>query len=372
MLPIEGELVVRVTTSRGRVDAIEARTERPQVAPRLMPGRLASEAPRLLAALFAVCGRSQAVAARSAVEAANGHDVASGERLLRERRIAAETLQEAAWRFLVDYPRLIGGTPRVPALAEARRVLAPLLDGDEAAAFPAIDPIRRWSRAAFFGVEAEAFLAIPGIDELVEWTRMAGTPVASDAAAWLGHEPGLGASAVALLPVGDDAWVGREMPAAMASDAAFELAPARQGTPAETGALARMASHPLVADATARWGRGVAARYVARLVEAAHLVATLEAPRQPRHGATPIAKGSAIGWVETARGLLMHRVALDGERVADWRIVAPTEWNFHPDGAFVHGALKVEGGDEQVLGRVKRLAASLDPCVAMRCEITHA
>jgi hypothetical protein len=36
--------------------------------------------------------------------------------------------------------------------------------------------------------------------------------------------------------------------------------------------------------------------------------------------------------VETARGLLMHEIALDGERIADYFIVAPTEWNFHPQG----------------------------------------
>ena len=28
----------------------------------------------------------------------------------------------------------------------------------------------------------------------------------------------------------------------------------------------------------------------------------------------------------------MHEIVLDGERIADYFIVAPTEWNFHPQG----------------------------------------
>ena len=41
-------------------------------------------------------------------------------------------------------------------------------------------------------------------------------------------------------------------------------------------------------------------------------------------------RGRAL--VETARGLLMHEIVLDGDTVAEYFIVAPTEWNFHPQG----------------------------------------
>ena len=39
--------------------------------------------------------------------------------------------------------------------------------------------------------------------------------------------------------------------------------------------------------------------------------------------------------VDTARGLLLHAVAVDAHgQVADWRILPPTAWNFHPEGAW--------------------------------------
>jgi Ni,Fe-hydrogenase I large subunit len=79
-----------------------------------------------------------------------------------------------------------------------------------------------------------------------------------------------------------------------------------------------------------------------------------------------------VGWAETARGLVVHRVRLNGDRVAGYRIVAPTEWNFHPEGAFAQGARRIEGEARAIEAKVQRLVASLDPCVGVRYEARHA
>ncbi len=53
--------------------------------------------------------------------------------------------------------------------------------------------------------------------------------------------------------------------------------------------------------------------------------------------------------------------------------MAPTEWNFHPEGAFARGALSLDAADATRLeGDVRWLVASLDPCVAVRYEAGHA
>jgi hypothetical protein len=49
---------------------------------------------------------------------------------------------------------------------------------------------------------------------------------------------------------------------------------------------------------------------------------------------------SALGvaWVQNARGLLLRRTVLDKQgTIADYYLVAPTEWNFHPDGPYAQG-----------------------------------
>jgi Ni,Fe-hydrogenase I large subunit len=155
----------------------------------------------------------------------------------------------------------------------------------------------------------------------------------------------------------------------------FEEAPQWRGEARETGALARERSHPLVAAAASQWGHGVGARAVARLVELAQLVQVLagnaQAPR--RHGASRVADGTGMSWVETARGLLVHRARVQDARIADYRIVAPTEWNFHPRGPFVRGALGLAPATPEALRlQANWIVASLDPCVAWRLEVGRA
>jgi Ni,Fe-hydrogenase I large subunit len=80
--------------------------------------------------------------------------------------------------------------------------------------------------------------------------------------------------------------------------------------------------------------------------------------------AVPVASAVGRALVETARGLLMHEVVLDGEFVADYLIVAPTEWNFHPQGVLHNRLLGADARDRNALHQqVARLVTTLDPCV---------
>ena len=86
-----------------------------------------------------------------------------------------------------------------------------------------------------------------------------------------------------------------------------------------------------------------------------------------------MAPGIGRALAETARGLLMHEIVLDGDRIADYLIVAPTEWNFHPEGALVRRLTGLATADQADLLRTARLDVhTLDPCVACRVEIGHA
>jgi len=82
-------------------------------------------------------------------------------------------------------------------------------------------------------------------------------------------------------------------------------------------------------------------------------------------GALNLGHGQAIAWVEMARGLLLHWVQLDADgKVADYRVVAPTEWNFHPEGALAR-ALRVLPAEDTASAWI--LAAAYDACV--ECQV---
>ena len=83
--------------------------------------------------------------------------------------------------------------------------------------------------------------------------------------------------------------------------------------------------------------------------------------------------GRGIAWVENARGLLIHRVQLDQGRAQGYAIVAPTDWNFHPDGALASALRGERAHDaEGARQRAARLVDSLDPCVTCRVEFDDA
>jgi Ni,Fe-hydrogenase I large subunit len=74
--------------------------------------------------------------------------------------------------------------------------------------------------------------------------------------------------------------------------------------------------------------------------------------------------------VETARGRLAHRVELAGERVRRYQVMAPTEWNFHPEGPLVCGLIGLETEDRETLRQHATMAVmALDPCVGYRVDV---
>nr|WP_246337650.1 nickel-dependent hydrogenase large subunit [Azospirillum oleiclasticum] len=120
-------------------------------------------------------------------------------------------------------------------------------------------------------------------------------------------------------------------------------------------------------------GNGLAAHAAARLAEIAALPGRLRAllpdlTDDAGRAAPDAVDGSGAGVVETARGRLAHRVRLERGRVADFRSVAPTEWNFHPDGALARGLTGAEAGPG-LEERVRLLVMALDPCVPWTLEI---
>ena len=85
-------------------------------------------------------------------------------------------------------------------------------------------------------------------------------------------------------------------------------------------------------------------------------------PASPSNGALALGAAQALAWCEMPRGLLLHWVQLDAhDRVQDYRVLAPTEWNFHPAGALARAVAALAPEDTAA---AQLLAAAFDPCVA--------
>jgi hypothetical protein len=359
-MTLDGEVVVRLRFDGKRVTRADVRSTRP-AATRWLAGRSPAAVLAAVPAAFSVCGVAQGAAAARALGCAG---YANGG--IDDVAVMYEIVQEHFFRLLIDAPVAAGRDADVASVAAARRRAA-----ERSAA--AIADI---AAETIFAMPARDWLALGGVDALQAWAARGATLPAVVLGGLLRDMRGLGRSDVPLLPVAAPEAIACCVLPALVRDSTFAQQPTWNGAAAETGPLARMRTHSLVAALLARDGNTVAARFVARLAELATLVLALrdDAGSAGRWVAgCEISDGSGLGAVQTARGLLLHRARIARGRVIEYQIVAPTEWNFHPEGALARGLEDTEAEDVSSLERKARLAVqALDPCVAFRIEVGHA
>lgn len=366
---LEGRIDIRLTRRGNTVAGVEIRSSRPQLAQRLMAGRSPEEAAELAGMVFSLCGKAQRIAVQAACGAARGQ--ADGGAVSRERdaRVLMELAQEHAWRLLLDWPQQAGLPPDKAALLALRQ------GADDPAHFA--ETLAAQLHAQFLGEPPAAWLDRVGAEDLAGFDawRQAGQTLPARLFAGLGQGADVGISHAPLLPnlVDLEGAASAELARRALAQPDFCARPLWSNVPAETGALARELDHPLLAAWIARRGRGTGARLLARLLELAELPRWLQGECAPGEG-PPVVRAQALGEnvgmaaVETSRGLLIHVARLENDRVADYRIVAPTEWNFHPAGPLAQAlAGLAAAGDLEA--RARLVAQSLDPCVAFGLEV---
>lgn len=345
----------------------------------LLRGKTPAQATRVIPMLFSLCGQAQAAAAVTALEAAQS-GAAPAIPLWRERLVLAEALREHLWRFLLDLPTIMDAPPNLEALMQIRKHFAAacIADSDETAWQAFVTRIEQIVDHTIVGEAAAAhWRACTKIDELMGCLRGSDTVTARimrDCGGAIGR---WGGSEVVLMPDVDGEQVQSVLLPSLQNDLRFALYPHWQEQPAETGALARMRRHPLVASLWQNDGSSILARLAARLYEMAELLKRLRTPALVRpswvNGA-PLEVGTGVAWVQNARGLLLHRVKLDAHgAIEDYRIVAPTEWNFHPAGPCSRGLVgHVAASVDEARHGAELLVHSLDPCVTYQIEVVHA
>ncbi len=385
---IEGRIGVRVSAGADGISSVEIVSTRRSGAGRFLEGRPVAEALQALALLFSLCGTAQMLAGTLACEQASGIAVTAAERARRAALVAAESSQEHAARLLLDWPVLfLDSAPQIAELAAIRQAVSALRealgggigigaaaqDSSVPAARAALARLRTALAHGVYGMAPGDWARIRDGEALRAWAEHALTTTARTLAAVAGGGLAeLGRSAFAALPPFSPAALATVLDGDDAEQ--FCAAPLWNGMPCETGPLARQFRRAPVAGLVQHGGNGILARLAARLTELALLPRQIEQHlRVMERGGVPRASGrgngahghSGTGIVETARGRLVHRVHLRDGIVRRYRILAPTEWNFHPHGPLARSVQSLPAGNAERLRRhVGMLVVALDPCVA--------
>lgn len=330
---LAGHLSLTVLHDGHTLTHCHSRFDRPALAARLCAGLSPADAAQRLPPLFAVCRHAHSLAATLAVAALRGATQADPAALL---AVEAEARQDMLRRVALDWPAACGDSPDADFLAALRA--RPDAVADALAEFVLGEPCADWLARGYHG-----WLA---------WARQRHTQYAWRLADLMAESCG-GMPLLSFPNERELAALGRDL----LDDDAFAHTPTWVGSPVETGPLARQANWVASLFAAEYWP---AARMLARLIELVRL-SQGRAGYQAR--AVALDGQRAVAAVDTARGLLLHAVALDAAgQVADWRILPPTAWNFHPEGAWAAALDRTL--PDQAGQAAERAALWLDPCVA--------
>jgi Ni,Fe-hydrogenase III large subunit len=335
---VTGGLHLQVALSGAVVRAARLRSQRPVSLCQILLGRPAAELPAAVERLHALCGRAHRLAAGFALDAARGHVPTDAARRAAVRELAAERIGE---HLRSSFTTAVGlGFPTTPVEKDALR--AALMATRPGATDAGLTPA----------------LARLGLD------RPPPSPASWAARMLDAAGPAEdGAGLVDALSPADD-------PAVLAglagSGLAFAALPQLPRRRPETGPLAR---RPGPAPPHSR----LPARF-AEIAQAAALLNTgAEAAPDCWIASGTLPDGSGFAAVETPRGRMHYLLAVDTrDRLARCAVLAPTEWNFHPDGPLVRALTDLRAGAGVAAEvRIRWLVGLFDPCVACTIELTE-
>ena len=333
----------------------------------LLRGQRGAQVSASLGSIFTPCAHAHRRTAEMALAAAQvAEPITTPAPVL----LALETARDHLRSIALDWPqRLPDAASGAPSLDWLRggplRLVAPRELSDADAAWQALADLRRWLERDILGQDLKQWLFEQREpDALAHWCEAHADqlPPARCLAAWQPLAHALRPPMRCLDALDADAQVQHayltQLAQTMANVADFVQHPTWLGQCAETGAWARLRHRHAPVQAHSAWTR-LSARWL-ELIELAAATPDLATPLLAS-GALHLAPGQALAWCEMARGLLLHWVQLDAEgAVQDYRVLAPTEWNFHPDGALGRAVAALAPLDSAA---ARALAAAYDPCV---------
>jgi Ni,Fe-hydrogenase I large subunit len=391
---VEGEIVIELYRQQGRIERAVIRSSRPLQLPHLFRGKTVEALLNMMPLLYSVCATAQASAAVQACRQAMGINRNDQVELAEGMLVTVETAREHLWRILIDWSNFANAAVDRPLVAS----LANLLPGAKQACFnendlftlqpklvvdqekfsSVIERIARTTDGAIFSLPPADWYEYSSIEAFEAWLDETSTPTST----LLRHirdqqqSAQLADGGSCPLPVIDPQAMCQRLSQHDADH--FIMAPDWEGVVYETSPLTRMVSHPLLQQLRKRYGFGLLTRLVARLLELASIPARLqqqlEALIQGHSDVESMPSSSVaddgLGQVEAARGRLIHRVIVRRGVIAGYQILAPTEWNFHPQGVVARGLMSLPAQEIDTLKQLADLFINaVDPCVGYRLEI---
>lgn len=329
---------------------------RPILSPTLLAQLLAKQplanVPNAIGNIFTLCGGAQALVSELAIATVQSGKITDFT-AQQQQQLHVETLRNHLQQLAITWGK--AHQTKQSNTIDWQTGLALLAEQKT-------ENVSAWFADNILGMDGEAFWQAwqhHGVDALLQWAEHGETTIAQQA-----HEQrllhDLAHGATPLLPTPDTL---QKLWQAWQTDTAFCQLPHLDGEVYESGAWSRInGSHTL--------GESAWTRQLSSVVDCVALLRHGKSHGQYlQYGSQALGKHGAVAWAEMTRGVLIHFVQLtdDAMRVQDYGVLAPTEWNFHPQGKLAQTITNSELSHQQL----NQLASAFDPCVAVEIAVTE-
>lgn len=394
MISVEGNICIKLYPDKGKNERVEIESNRPVHAAKVLIGKTPEQVLSVVPLLFSVCGVAQSRASLSAIQQAMQRETDQSPERARDLLVLSESAREHLLRIIIDWPRLFGLQSNNQQLTYPGKLVAKFKRSlfQQADAFSLgsqlkvdfsivnylINEFETYLQDYVFCRPTEHWLGIDSIDQLREWSENADCSAAHSVHQICEHGwTSQGNSSCQPLPILDDSSLLRKMNSSVAS--AFIAQPTWQGNCHQTNSLSRQIKHPLIRLLHQEFDNCLITRWTARLVELAlipqQMRDLLQSIKQQTNGSVTNASVQGLAQVEAARGRLIHQVSIEQAdskslKISNYQILAPTEWNFHPQGLITQSLKNIKANNKQEHDQLARIMINaIDPCVAYQLSI---
>lgn len=363
-----GNLKITLTCDNEKVQQVDIKSTRPLHISRLFIGKSPTQTLKMLPLLFNVCGVAHSFAAFKAFGIAEN----SAETAAREMLLNVEIIREHCFWLLIHTDK----TRLAPFLKQSGEFKKALFASGDAFSFNSVLQVNESKLKlnalieqleidlnALFANQRDTFLTIKNETDLTTWLKNNDSILANllhDLQ--VNHYQDLGRCELHLLPNLTDLDLLTNF---------NSQTPTWQNECCETSCLNRQQTQPLIADLLAKYGNGLMTRLASRLVELATMpnvlrqnVMEMQTPFNQTQNKTGVAQ------IQASRGLLIHKVKLKNDVIANYQIVAPTEWNFQNNAVAALSLQSLSARDKTLLHQQAALIINaIDPCVGFELVI---
>ena len=377
---IEGQLTIQLTFGDNGIHC-KISSSRPLHASRIFIGKPIDTVLQTLPLLFNICGKAQVIAALRAAESLLNQQVEPEVESQREALIWLESLREQLWQIILEYPQYLGenvDTTLITQPTQAINQLSQVINKNgnlltRAATANSIKQQKTWQTLKqtieknILAASSQQWLDTAwNIDD---WANQQQS-LAARFVFWLQQQTWkqAGASLIPALSNWDDQQLQQRL---YTEGDSFTHLPDWNGMPHEVSWFTQQLHHPLLKSLSEECGNGIYTRVIARLIGIADLVQQLDNFFAGERKTLAYPANNGIAHVNAARGRLTHAIKMSGEMVERLHILAPTEWNFHPNGATARGLENLQDTTTKELEQQAHcLIHAIDPCVGYTLSVT--